>query len=340
MRKLIVIILGLFLIIFFTGCAISDTSTNTNNVDPTANTDDDSTTDNTNNVDPTTNTDDNDSNLTKSIVIYFSRTNNTEKVADFIIEITNSDKYEIEAKIPYTDDDIKYYTDCRADREQKDPTARPEIGSVDIDLSNYDIIYLGYPIWHGQAPKIMYTFVEKYNLENKTIVPFCTSASSPIGSSAINLSNITNQGTWLDGKRFSSSATKEEVNSWLDSLPIMIKEEKDLVMEIDGVKVDVIWEDNDSVKELMEYAKDGLSISMNIYGGFEQVGSLGKSIKNSDTQMSTNSGDIVLYNSSNIVVFFGTNSWSYTKLGHINLNSEELNTLLNKDSVTLLLKVK
>ena len=340
MRKLIVVILGLFLIIFFTGCAISDTSTNTNNVDPTANTDDDSTTDNTNNVDPTTNTDDNDSNLTKSIVIYFSRTNNTEKVADFIIEITNSDKYEIEAKIPYTDDDIKYYTDCRADREQKDPTARPEIGSVDIDLSNYDIIYLGYPIWHGQAPKIMYTFVEKYNLENKTIVPFCTSASSPIGSSAINLSNLTNQGTWLDGKRFSSSATKEEVNSWLDSLTIMIKEEKDLVMEIDGVKVDVIWEDNDSVKELMEYAKDGLSISMNIYGGFEQVGSLGKSIKNSDTQMSTNSGDIVLYNSSNIVVFFGTNSWSYTKLGHINLNSEELNTLLNKDSVTLLLKVK
>ena len=340
MRKLIVVILGLFLIIFFTGCAISDTSTNTNNVDPTANTDDDSTTDNTNNVDPTTNTDDNDSNLTKSIVIYFSRTNNTEKVADFIIEITNSDKYEIEAKIPYTDDDIKYYTDCRADREQKDPTARPEIGSVDIDLSNYDIIYLGYPIWHGQAPKIMYTFVEKYNLENKTIVPFCTSVSSPIGSSAINLSNLTNQGTWLDGKRFSSSATKEEVNSWLDSLPIMIKEEKDLVMEIDGVKVDVIWEDNDSVKELMEYAKDGLSISMNIYGGFEQVGSLGKSIKNSDTQMSTNSGDIVLYNSSNIVVFFGTNSWNYTKLGHINLNSEELNTLLNKDSVTLLLKVK
>ena len=340
MRKLIVVILGLFLIIFFTGCAISDTSTNINNVDPTANTDDDSTTDNTNNVDPTTNTDDNDSNLTKSIVIYFSRTNNTEKVADFIIEITNSDKYEIEAKIPYTDDDIKYYTDCRADREQKDPTARPEIGSVDIDLSNYDIIYLGYPIWHGQAPKIIYTFVEKYNLENKTIVPFCTSASSPIGSSAINLSNLTNQGTWLDGKRFSSSATKEEVNSWLDSLPIMIKEEKDLVMEIDGVKVDVIWEDNDSVKELMEYAKDGLSISMNIYGGFEQVGSLGKSIKNSDTQMSTNSGDIVLYNSSNIVVFFGTNSWSYTKLGHINLNSEELNTLLNKDSVTLLLKVK
>ena len=340
MRKLIVVILGLFLIIFFTGCAINDTSTNTNNVDPTANTDDDSTTDNTNNVDPTTNTDDNDSNLTKSIVIYFSRTNNTEKVADFIIEITNSDKYEIEAKIPYTDDDIKYYTDCRADREQKDPTARPEIGSVDIDLSNYDIIYLGYPIWHGQAPKIMYTFVEKYNLENKTIVPFCTSASSPIGSSAINLSNLTNQGTWLNGKRFSSSATKEEVNSWLDSLPIMIKEEKDLVMEIDGVKVDVIWEDNDSVKELMEYAKDGLSISMNIYGGFEQVGSLGKSIKNSDTQMSTNSGDIVLYNSSNIVVFFGTNSWSYTKLGHINLNSEELNTLLNKDSVTLLLKVK
>lgn len=330
MKKAFFIVLC-FMLIVLVGCSnneISEQTNNNQNTNPPSNNTGDGDTDNGNQI-----TDE-----AKSIVIYFSRTNNTEKIANYIVEITESDKYEIEAKICYTDDDIKYYTDCRADREQKDPTARPEIGSSDIDLSNYDIIYLGYPIWHGKAPKIMYTFVEKYNLENKTIVPFCTSASSPIGSSATELANLTKQGTWLDGKRFPSTATSDEIKSWLDSLDINKKEEKELVMKIDGIKVDVTWEDNESVKELMEYAKKGLTISMNIYGGFEQVGSLGKSIKSNNTQITTNPGDIVLYNSSNIVVFFGTNSWSYTKLGHINLNSDELNNLLNKDSVILTLE--
>ncbi len=159
---------------------------------------------------------DNESN--NSIVVYFSRTNNTENGANYIVDVTNSSSYEILAKIPYTDDDIKYYTDCRADREQNDPNARPEIGSEAIDLTGYDIIYLGYPIWHGQAPKIMYTFVESYDLNGKTIVPFCTSASSPIGSSATNLAKSASDANWLEGKRFSQSATKIEVESWLKSI--------------------------------------------------------------------------------------------------------------------------
>lgn len=153
-----------------------------------------------------------------SIVVYFSRTNNTEKIANYIVEATGSVSYEILAKIPYTDDDIKYYTDCRADREQADPDARPEIGSAEIDLTDYEIIYLGYPIWHGQAPKIMYTFVETYDLSGKTVIPFCTSASSPIGSSATNLEKLSDGATWLEGRRFAQNATKSEVASWIESL--------------------------------------------------------------------------------------------------------------------------
>lgn len=154
----------------------------------------------------------------KTLVAYFSRTNNTEKVANYIFNELKTDKYEIEAKIPYTDEDIKYYTDCRADKEQKDPTARPEIGSESIDVSPYDVIYLGYPIWHGEAPKIMYTFIKTYNFKNKTIIPFCTSASSPLGRSATNLSKSAPNATWLTGKRFASNASKEEVLTWIHSL--------------------------------------------------------------------------------------------------------------------------
>ncbi len=115
----------------------------------------------------------------------------------------------------------------------------------------------------------------------------------------------------------------------------MDSEENIFVMKIDNVVVDITWEKNDSVNELMEYAKNGITITMHQYGGFEQVGSIGKTITSNDSQITTNPGDVVLYSSNQIVIFFGTNSWSYTKLGHINMNQSELNSLLNKSNVTL-----
>ena len=112
-------------------------------------------------------------------------------------------------------------------------------------------------------------------------------------------------------------------------------EESVFVMKIDDTIVDITWENNSSVNELMEYAKNGLTISMHQYGGFEQVGSIGKNITSNNSQMTTNPGDVVLYSGNQIVIFFGTNSWSYTKLGHINLSQSELNNLLSKNSVIL-----
>ena len=111
-------------------------------------------------------------------------------------------------------------------------------------------------------------------------------------------------------------------------------------VKIDGVFVDISWEDNQSVHELLQYAKNGVEINMHQYGGFEQVGSIGKKISSYDQQMTTHPGDVVLYNSNQIVIFFGQNTWSYTKLGHINLSEAELNNLLNKSSVNLYLGEK
>ncbi len=115
----------------------------------------------------------------------------------------------------------------------------------------------------------------------------------------------------------------------------MDSEESIFVMKIDNIVVNITWEKNDSVNELMEYAKNGIIITMHQYGGFEQVGSIVKTITSNDSQITTNPGDVVLYSSNQIVIFFGTNSWSYTKLGHINMNQSELNSLLNKSNVTL-----
>ena len=118
------------------------------------------------------------------------------------------------------------------------------------------------------------------------------------------------------------------------------EENKEMVMKIDGTKVDVTWEENASVEELEELAASGLSISMSMYGGFEQVGSIGKSITQNDKQMTTGAGDIVLYSGNQLVVFYGSNSWAYTKLGKINMSQKELADLLGKGDVTITISME
>ena len=118
-----------------------------------------------------------------------------------------------------------------------------------------------------------------------------------------------------------------------DDITDNIPEEEIMKLEIDENVLDVSWNNNASVTALNGIKP--LTISMHLYGGFEQVGSIGQSIVSDDKEITTKPGDIVLYSSNQIVVFFGTNTWSYTKLGHINLSKSELNALLNKSNVTL-----
>ncbi|WP_330370839.1 cyclophilin-like fold protein [Butyrivibrio proteoclasticus] len=116
---------------------------------------------------------------------------------------------------------------------------------------------------------------------------------------------------------------------------IVTEEAKETAMKlsIDGKEMPVTWEDNDSVNELKEICP--LKVNMSMYGGFEQVGSIGQSISRDDKQITTEFGDIVLYSGNQIVVFYGSNSWAYTKLGHIDLSEEELTQLLGNDDVVL-----
>lgn len=119
----------------------------------------------------------------------------------------------------YTESDLAYYTNGRADQEQNDPNARPAIfGSVE-NMEEYSTIVLGYPIWHGQAPRIISTFLESYDFSGKTILPFCTSHSSGIGSSADNLHELCSDSVnWLEGRRFEAGTTKEAMENWFQSI--------------------------------------------------------------------------------------------------------------------------
>lgn len=154
------------------------------------------------------------------LIAYFSATGTTKRIAEYTADVLGADIYEIVPADPYTEEDLAYYTDGRADREQNDSSARPAISGSIEHMEQYDTILLGYPIWHGQAPRIISTFLEAYDFSEKTILPFCTSHSSDIGSSDTSLHALAEQATWLAGRRFSADASREEVATWLDEMKI------------------------------------------------------------------------------------------------------------------------
>ena len=153
------------------------------------------------------------------LVVYFSATGTTEGVAERIANVTGADVYEILAAEPYTEADLNYNDNSsRSTTEQNDKSVRPEIGSEDISLEGYTTIYLGFPIWWGEEPRILDTFVEKYNFDGITVIPFCTSGSSGIGRSGSNMEELAGSGTWLEGERFSGGVSEEELKSWIEGL--------------------------------------------------------------------------------------------------------------------------
>ena len=110
----------------------------------------------------------------------------------------------------------------------------------------------------------------------------------------------------------------------------------EMMLLINDTEVPILWEDNESVAELRELSP--LTIKMSKYGGFEQVGAIGQSIAREDEQMETEYGDVVLYSGNQLVIFYGSNSWAYTKLGHIELTKEEMTELLGKEDVVVTLQ--
>ncbi|MBR1919293.1 MAG: aldo/keto reductase [Spirochaetales bacterium] len=159
------------------------------------------------------------------LVAYFSATGTTETLAEYAADILDADLYEIEPEVPYTEADLAYYTDCRADREQRDAAARPRIRGRVEDMSKYDTVVIAHPIWHGQAPRIISTFLESYDFSGKTLVSFCTSHSSPLGSSAANLRRLLpSDVSWLESRRFARGASRAEMESWLDSIGLEAEE--------------------------------------------------------------------------------------------------------------------
>ena len=133
-----------------------------------------------------------------------------------------------------------------------------------------------------------------------------------------------------------AGCSRQETAEPIESTPPT--EETTMILRIDGTEVPVTWENNESVQAL--HALAPLTIEMSMYGGFEQVGSIGSSLQRNDRQTSTAPGDLVLYSGNQLVVFYGTNSWAYTRLGHVDLTKAELTALLSEHDVTITLEAE
>ena len=163
--------------------------------------------------------------MSNKLVAYFSASGVTAKVAETLAEAIGADIFEIEPKVPYTEADLNWMNkNARSTIEMNDPNARPAISGSVENMEQYDIIFVGYPIWWGEAPRIVSTFIESYDFSGKTIVPFCTSGGSGIGSSASNLERLTSGATWLDGRRLNGSDSQDTVMEWVNSLDLNLAE--------------------------------------------------------------------------------------------------------------------
>ena len=151
----------------------------------------------------------------KILVAYFSATGNTKSVATTLATAIGADLFEIVPEQPYTSDDLNWQNDTsRSSVEMGDKTSRPAIASKIDDISQYNIVFVGSPIWWGREPSIIDTFIESYDFAGKTVIPFATSGSSGIGDYGANLQALAPNAKVLSGKRFPTNVSAQELKNW------------------------------------------------------------------------------------------------------------------------------
>lgn len=276
-----------------------------------------------------------------TLVAYFSATGNTKKIAEYIVAYTGADSYDITPATPYTAEDLNYSnSSCRANQEQNDASCRPEISGSVENMDNYDVVYIGYPIWWGEEPRIIDTFLESYDFSDKIVIPFCTSGSSSIAASENRIANLgVSIGNQLPGKRFSGSASEKSVSDWISTLDLP-KQTTDtrISIAVNNHTLMATLADNSSAKAFAELLNDGpLTLDLHDYGNFEKTGSLPQTLPRNDEPIDTDFGDLILYQGNQFVLYYDKNSWTFTRLGHLDssVTKEESKSILGEENVTV-----
>ena len=153
--------------------------------------------------------------MSKTLVAYFSASGVTAKVAEKLAGAIGADLYEIKPEQTYTDADLNWQDkQSRSSVEMKDRSSRPAIGNKVENMEQYDTVFVGFPIWWYREPSIIDTFMEAYSFDGKNVIPFATSGGSGLGDSAKNMQELAKGAKVINGKRFSSGASGDELGTW------------------------------------------------------------------------------------------------------------------------------
>ena len=155
--------------------------------------------------------------MSKALVAYFSASGVTANVAERMATSIGADLYEIKPEQPYTSDDLNWQNrESRSSVEMKDKSSRPAIGNKVDDMEQYQIVFVGFPIWWYREPSIIDTFIEAYDFAGKTIVTFATSGGSGLGESTSNIQELAPETNVIDGKKFAGSVSETELKNWAE----------------------------------------------------------------------------------------------------------------------------
>ena len=153
--------------------------------------------------------------MSKKLVAYFSASGTTAKVAKKMAEAIGADLFEIKPEKPYTGADLNWQNkNSRSSVEMNDRSSRPAIAVKAVNMPQYDVVFVGFPVWWYREPSIIDTFMESYDFAGKTVIPFATSGGSGLGDSAANMQKLAKGAKVVNGKRFSGIASAEELKAW------------------------------------------------------------------------------------------------------------------------------
>lgn len=279
---------------------------------------------------------------------------NVQQLAGWVQEETGADVFSIRVTDPYPSD----WDECleRANQERGD-NARPELVENIEDLSQYDTIFLGYPNWWYGVPMALLTFLESNDFSGKQVFLFCSHGTGGLANSVEIISEAIPDAEISDNifdcYEEEASSSEESIRQWVQELGYSggqtetaaqsggEVQENTLSLQIGDTALTATMEDNSSVQALMEMLAEGpLEIAMQDYGDMEKVGSLGQELSTNDEEITTEAGDLILYQGNSLVIYYAPNSWNFTRLGKINdVSEEELREILGDGDVSVTLSL-
>lgn len=267
-----------------------------------------------------------DTNGNGILIVWFSYSGHTESVANEIVLRSGGKGVEIVPSIPYTAEDTNYTDSNSRSQVERRTDARPEIADATynaIDMAAYETVIIGYPIWNGYEPMVIRTFIEHYDgLSGKNVYTFSTSASSGGGTAYGSIRERCPNAQMKGNLHLTSSTLSDaqnRVHTWLNDAGLLKTEKSILYATVNGHKLEVTLAENSSVDALVALLKAGdITYTADDYGNFEKVGDIGHTLPRNDTQITTEAGDVILYQGRRLCLYYAPNTYTFTRIGKIN----------------------